>query len=254
MAHPDDETFGCGSTLLAASAAGAETFVVCATRGEAGEPAPGSGVSVQELGPARERELQEAASLMGVSRVELLEYRDSGMDGAAPASALVSAGPDQVVADVVRVIEGVRPHVVVTLDAMDGHRDHVVMRDAVMVAVERASWRVQRVYLQCLARSAMRAWADHMKAVYPDSPYLDVEGAGLGTPDEDITTVMDVAEHLPRRWDAIRAHASQTSPFEVLPEDVAELFLSVNHLRRVVPAWEGGPRETDFLDGLVPDD
>ena len=37
VAHPDDESFGCGSVLAAASAAGHETVVLCATRGEAGE-------------------------------------------------------------------------------------------------------------------------------------------------------------------------------------------------------------------------
>ena len=44
VAHPDDETFGTGSVLLHAAAAGMETTVVCATRGEAGEITPGSGV------------------------------------------------------------------------------------------------------------------------------------------------------------------------------------------------------------------
>ena len=51
VAHPDDESFGCGSTLLHAAAAGARTAVVCATRGEAGEPAPGSGIARAELAP-----------------------------------------------------------------------------------------------------------------------------------------------------------------------------------------------------------
>ena len=36
VAHPDDETFGCGSMLLHAAGSGAETAVVCATRGEEG--------------------------------------------------------------------------------------------------------------------------------------------------------------------------------------------------------------------------
>ena len=37
VAHPDDETFGCGSLLMHAAARGVRTVVVCATRGEAGE-------------------------------------------------------------------------------------------------------------------------------------------------------------------------------------------------------------------------
>ena len=81
VAHPDDETFGCGSLLLHASAAGAITEVVCATRGEAGEVAPGVRLPHGGLGPLREAELREAARLLGVRRVELLAFGDSGMDG-----------------------------------------------------------------------------------------------------------------------------------------------------------------------------
>jgi LmbE family N-acetylglucosaminyl deacetylase len=53
VAHPDDETFGCGSVLLRAADLGATTFVCCATRGELGEPAPGSGVTQDRLGAVR---------------------------------------------------------------------------------------------------------------------------------------------------------------------------------------------------------
>ena len=35
VAHPDDESFGCGSLLAHAAAVGYETSVLCATRGEA---------------------------------------------------------------------------------------------------------------------------------------------------------------------------------------------------------------------------
>src|SRR5437763_11299620 len=62
VAHPDDETFGCGSLLLHAAAAGATTSVVCATRGEAGEG------GAADLGAVREQELRAAARLLGVQR------------------------------------------------------------------------------------------------------------------------------------------------------------------------------------------
>lgn len=79
VAHPDDETFGCGSLLLHAAAAGARTAVCCATRGEAGEIA--GGFRPVDLGVVRERELRDAAALLGVDQVDLLEFRDSGMAG-----------------------------------------------------------------------------------------------------------------------------------------------------------------------------
>src|SRR5690349_9739463 len=88
VAHPDDETFGCGSLLLHAVAAGARTSVVCATRGEAGEG------DTADLGAVRERELREAARLLGVGRVDLLGFADSGMSGEAVPGSLVGAPCD----------------------------------------------------------------------------------------------------------------------------------------------------------------
>ena len=67
VAHPDDETFGCGSLLLHAAAAGARTAVVCATRGEAGEVANGVRVPATGVAGLRESELRAAAAALGVS-------------------------------------------------------------------------------------------------------------------------------------------------------------------------------------------
>jgi len=74
VAHPDDDTFACGSLLLAAAASGALTAVTCATRGEAGG-------SADDLGVVRERELRAAAAALSVEHVEVLDFADSGMSG-----------------------------------------------------------------------------------------------------------------------------------------------------------------------------
>ena len=246
VAHPDDETFGCGSTLLHAAAAGATTYVCCATRGEAGEPAPGSGLDKADLGVVRERELRDAADLLGVTEVELLDYRDSGMDGDPAPETLVAADLDRVTADIARVVNQVRPHVVLTLDASDGHRDHDRIRVATLAAVEQATWQVQRVYLHCLTRSLLRRWAEHTRTRNPDSPYIDVDGLGLGTPDEEITTILDTAPHLEQRRRAIAAHASQTSPFAGLPDELDRAFLGSDHLQRLVPPPDGSIEDNLF--------
>lgn len=240
VAHPDDETFGLGSVIAHAAHTGADVSVWCATRGEAGDPAPGSGLrSGEQLAVARERELRTAAALLGAGHVTVGGFGDSGMVGDPPAGSLAAASPAAVAEAVRGQIDAVRPDVVVTLDGSDGHRDHLRVRDAVLAAATDVPW----VYLDCLPRSLMRAWVDHAQRSDPDRAHLDLDVAALGTPDELVTTVLDTSRHLDLRWRAIRSHASQTSPFEGLPAPLAHAFLASDHLRRVRPAWDGGPLE-----------
>ena len=99
------------------------------------------------------------------------------------------------------------------------------MRDVtIAVAAERAV----PVYLQCLPRSVMKRWAQFMSREHSDSVYLAL--GELGTPDDEITHVVDTSEFWQQRWAAIRAHRSQTSPFEGLPDDLARAFLCQEHL------------------------
>lgn len=245
VAHPDDESFGCGSLLLHAAAAGAITAVVCATRGEAGQIAPASGATPATLAEVREQELRMAARLLGVTRVDLLGFADSGMAGEAGPRTLVGAPFGEVRDQVLDAIDAFRPDIVVTLDASDGHRDHARIRDVTLAAVKEAQHPVERVYLHCLPQSLMARWLQHMAQEQPGSEHLAIDVPG--TPEELITTVVDTADLLPQRELAMAAHASQTSPYEGLPADLREAFLTAEQLCRVVPSWSGGRRETDIF-------
>ena len=72
VAHPDDESFGCGSLLAAASAGGHTTAVLCATRGEAGE----SRVATDNLAALREAELRTSAAFIDLYRSLWAVLRD----------------------------------------------------------------------------------------------------------------------------------------------------------------------------------
>ncbi|QIK68033.1 PIG-L family deacetylase [Nocardioides sp. HDW12B] len=240
VAHPDDETFGCGSLVLHAREAGAEVHVLCATRGEAGEVAPGVTLPEQGLGALREAELREAGRILGVEEVRTLTYLDSGMDGEPAAGTLCSAPLSLLEEDVSDVVACLLPDALVTLDGSDGHRDHLAVREATERVA--ATFRLP-LYLHCLPRSVMSRWADHTATVDPGSAYL--RGLELGTPDEQVTYRLDTAVHLERRWRAIRAHRSQTSPFEGLPEDLQRAFLAQDHLIEVLP--EGAEQPVGLL-------
>ena len=228
VAHPDDETFGCGSLLLHARGAGAVTAVCCATRGEAGEVTHGVEIPPGGLGELREGELRTAAGLLGVQRVDLLDFLDSGMAGDAGPDTLVNAGASTVHARISQVVDAFGPDVIVTLDGSDGHRDHARVRD---VAIEVAAVRGVPVYLHCLPRTVMKQWAERLSREHSDSAYLAL--GELGTPEDQITHVVDTSDLWQQRWTAIRAHRSQTSPFEGLPHDLARAFLCREHLSLV---------------------
>jgi N-acetyl-1-D-myo-inositol-2-amino-2-deoxy-alpha-D-glucopyranoside deacetylase len=225
VAHPDDESFGCGSVLAAASAAGDETVVLCATRGEAGE----SRIRTDDLAALREAELHEAARILGVGTVILLGHADSDLSGEPAPGSLVAVPMPELVHEVRALIDEVRPDVVVTIDASDGHRDHARIRDATVAAVDVMERAPSATYLWCLARSSMAKWVQY---VHGHEAYLAMADE-LGTPDDEITTVLDVSAHLSTRWAAIHAHASQVSPYEDLPDELQYEFLAFDRLRLV---------------------
>ena len=83
-AHPDDEALLTSGTMAALAAHGHRVVLVVATAGEAGLAA---GALRSGLGERRLAELHASADALGVSRVEVLGYADSGLaDDPTPAS------------------------------------------------------------------------------------------------------------------------------------------------------------------------
>src|SRR5829696_751091 len=77
-AHPDDEVITTGGTIARAVEEGHRVVLVFATRGELGE-VPDDLAPGESLAERRTAETARAAVILGVSRVEYLGYRDSGM-------------------------------------------------------------------------------------------------------------------------------------------------------------------------------
>jgi LmbE family N-acetylglucosaminyl deacetylase len=236
VAHFDDESFGTGSVIAWAVERGAEVTVCCATRGEAGE-APGV---EGDLGAVREAELREAGALLGVARFALLGYRDSGMTGRPAPGTLAAAAPGELAERVRPVLDEVAPDVVVTLDPDhgDGHRDHVATGRATLAA---CAGRDIRVHAWALTRPLLARWFAELEQVRPASAHQRLDREGLGRPDAQITTVLDVAHLQPLREQAIARHRSQTSPYEGMPADLRAEFLRTDRLVRLQPEWSGGP-------------
>ena len=230
VAHPDDETFGCGSIIAHAADAGATVTVICATRGEAGERTPHDDTDHLPLGEVRERELFAAATVLGADTVELLNFVDSGWDGPIAPDTLCAAPIDDVAHLLAMRLAALTANVVVIIDGGDGHRDHLHIRHAVERALAHMT-DAPRLVVLSLSRQLMRRWVDEMRARASDTVYLDLDVETLGTPDE-LLTAIDVSPYLELRERAIACHRSQTSPYEGLSPELRRAFLSTDFIRQ----------------------
>jgi LmbE family N-acetylglucosaminyl deacetylase len=120
FAHPDDETFCAGGTLAKFAAAGWETMVVSATRGQAGQIHDARVATRRTLGQVRERELRSACAHLGVQHVRCFDYMDGSLE---------QSDRHELIGRVVATIRDFRPDVVITFgaDGAYGHPDHIAM-------------------------------------------------------------------------------------------------------------------------------
>ena len=139
VAHPDDESFGMGGTLALYAKAGVEVYLICATKGEAGEVPAQMLEGFSSIGELREHELSCAASELGLAKVHYLGYRDSGMSGSPENNhpqALVQAPVDEVAKKIALLIRNIKPQVIITFDPIGGymHPDHIAVHNACVAA------------------------------------------------------------------------------------------------------------------------
>ncbi|WP_253770614.1 N-acetyl-1-D-myo-inositol-2-amino-2-deoxy-alpha-D-glucopyranoside deacetylase [Goodfellowiella coeruleoviolacea] len=223
-AHPDDESLWTGGTIARYAARGVHVTVVTCTLGEEGEVIPPglrelASDAADQLGGYRLGELRSACAALGVTDHRFLggvgRWRDSGMAGTPTNDhprAFVRGSLDEQAEALAAVIREVRPQVVVSYDANGGygHPDHIRAHDITMAAAAESP-DVVRVFHAVTAERAVHAGIDALRDV-PDLPFRLPEPGELPvTPDAEITTVVDIAEHIPAKLSALRAHATQVS-------------------------------------------
>jgi len=259
LAHPDDESLGCGFTLARYAAEGVRTYLVTATRGERGwSGPPEENPGLEKLGRMRERELLNAAMTLGIREVNFLDYVDGELSQADPAEA---------VAKITRLIRRVRPQVVITFDPMGayGHPDHIAIQQFSLAAVMAAAdseyplangspvHRVSKVYYMVDSQ----ALVDLVKEMWGGITF-DVNGVTrehTAWPDWAITTKIDASAYWEVGLDAIACHETQVADLidglRALPQHDDPRKFSVQNYCRVMSLVNGKPDiETDLFEGL----
>ena len=278
-AHPDDETLTTGATIAHYAARGAQVRVVTCTLGEEGEVIGARWAQLavdqaDQLGGFRIGELSAALNALGIDDPVFLggagRWRDSGMEGTPPRhrQRFIDADPCDAVGALVDIIRELRPHVVVTYDANGGygHPDHIHAHEVTMAAVGASGgaefpgepWTVPKVYWAVMSKSAMAAGLDALEDVPPEWIRVSIDDVPFGYPDDAIDAVMEVADCLPAKIAALRAHATQVSVAPngrscALSNNVALPIGAIEHY--ILAAGTPGERddrgwETDLLAGL----
>jgi LmbE family N-acetylglucosaminyl deacetylase len=125
MPHPDDECFGCASTVARYSSEGASVTLVTMTRGGGGLWNGRDAGDLRRLTDVRELELRRAAEELGVRFLEVFDYPDGALEKVEE----VENVRDRFIGDIVRCLRIHRPQVVITFgpEGAYGHPDHKVV-------------------------------------------------------------------------------------------------------------------------------
>jgi LmbE family N-acetylglucosaminyl deacetylase len=258
-AHPDDEAIGTGGVLARYSAEGAQTVLVTCTNGEQGDAfggvKPGEpGHHPEEVAAVRLAELRVSAAVLGVTHLELLDYRDSGMDG-------WSANKDpgvfcnvplaEVSGRLSELMQKYRPHVVVTYDENGnyGHPDHIQAHRAAVAAAE-STGIPAKFYYSAVPRSGFVQLRQLLEASGVNVDDFDIP-SDFGVPDELITTAVDVSAYVNQKREALAAHTSQEQNFflDRVPDEITTVLLSREYFT-LRSAPKGLAREDDLFAGL----
>lgn len=245
--------------MAKASAAGHRVILVCATRGEQGEPQPGVLEPGEVLWTRRVVELAESAKLLGAEAPIFLDYEDSGMmdDPANENPACFwQADVEEASARLAAILTEVDADVLTIYDdhGLYGHPDHIQVHRVGLRAAELAD--VDHVYEATVNRTraleSMSAMAAEMEADGVDAPSAD-DFDEFGVEEHNLTHVIDVTGQLTEKRAAMEVHRSQISEQSFFlylpPERFAQVFANEWFATPGVTDT-GGPTEVDLLPGL----
>ena len=269
-AHPDDESISTGGILAKYSAKGLRTVLAYGTGGEAGDilnpdfVAPKPGLNIKEI---RAIELAAAVKVLAVETVCFLGYRDSGMAGRPEnhhPQAFARADIQEATAGLVEIIRRVRPHVMVTYNEKGTylHPDHIMANRVTLRAFQASGdsqfetgealepWQPLKLYYTAIPLERIRRMYRIVEE-RGEEPGFDPEV--IGTPEDKITTVVDVREYLSQKLEALNCHQSQMNPDSIIRRMSEEWRLEVmgyEHFECVHGCTAADTKETDLFEGL----
>jgi len=244
--------------MATSATAGHRVVLVCATRGEEGEPQEGVLDEGEILSDRRVIELQKSCEVLGAEPPRFLDYEDSGMMGEPandnPAS-FWQADHDEATERLAEILRDVDADVLTIYDDHGGygHPDHLRVHSVGVAAAETVG--VQYVYEATVNRDRVREMIEMARD--PDSGIdleeSDVDTETFGTAETDISYELDVRTAVAKKKQAIMAHRSQVGPdsfFLAMPNEAFEAAFGFEWFNVPGITRTGGPTSAAVLPGL----
>jgi len=231
FAHPDDESLACGGTLARLADAGARVVLMCASRGERGSVSDPALVPDGDLAGVRTRELQEAAAILGIADVIVLDHPDGDLRW---------AHVPQLHAEIVAAVETYRPDAVITFaeDGLYWHLDHIGVHERTYTALRSLTSPPPALYYVTMVQGVMHdvVEAAHAKGgAPPDSSFWGIAPGAFGDAAKPPSLTIDVRDWVARKLAALRCHRTQmgrNNPIAWIDEEEARRLLGREHFRR----------------------
>lgn len=188
FAHPDDEAFGPGGSILH-FAQTCDVHIVCVTDGGAGRSSDPK--LATNLASVRKHEMQESCKVLGVKNLTFLDFADGDL----------SNNNYHMVADRIKTeLDKLTPDTLLTfnLDGCSGHLDHIAVAMITSYLFEKLSYVKQLLYF-CEKREIKVALKDTYFVYFPP-----------GYKSDEVDLVLDVSPYHETQLQAMHKHVSQS--------------------------------------------
>lgn len=228
--HPDDESYGCGGTIAKYVNEGqTEVYLLTLTRGEASSQGPRLGLTKEQMGEKRSKEMQEVARIYGLSELFLLDFPDGRLE---------HLDPRELEEAVVRIALQISPQVIISYPphGISGFIDHLIthaVAKRAFVELREQNRAIRRFAMHCvtenIARRASRVLRgdpeDQIDCSIAVQPFLETKRRALEV-QQSIAAVIEqdnVDNLLLQPYETYRFFQERFSPplrdlFEQLPE------------------------------------
>lgn len=233
FAHPDDEAFGPGGTLAKYASEGVEIHLLSATRGEAGQMDQGlkERAGKKKVHHIREEELLRSADILGIKKVEFLDFVDGR---------LCNANYHDLARKIMAKITTYKPQIVLTTERLgiSGHLDHIAVSMVTTYSYLKTK-EPGKLYYNCLSKKQRRLEGDDYFVYFPE-----------GYSEKQITTRIDYTKFFGIKTSAMYQHQSQLSDVKSIHSYLKKIPKIDNFILQHHRGVKVNFPETDLFAGL----